>query len=105
MLLSEIALTLPDKKVFKMLVRESTIIWKRSWILILNIFRDLVFRMGNLKLVLLVKVLVIKKSGDIYIGKNVNLMCTGFVSFIFTCVVIIVIKVQRLFFHNVLDVV
>ena len=38
-------------------------------------------------------------------GKNANLVCTGFVFFIFTCVVIVVIKVQWMFFDNILDVV
>ena len=39
--------TLPGKKVFKMLVRKSAIIWQRSWSLVLNIFRDLCFGVGQ----------------------------------------------------------
>ena len=39
----QIGHTLPEKKP----VRKSAIIWKRSWGLVLNIFRDLCFRIGQ----------------------------------------------------------
>ena len=37
----KLALPYLTKRVFKMLVRKSAIIWERSWSLVLNIFRDL----------------------------------------------------------------
>ena len=40
----KIDITLPDKKAFKMLLRNSAIIWQMYWSLVLNIFQDLCFR-------------------------------------------------------------
>ena len=56
--LSKIGLTLPDKKVFQMLFRNGAIIWLRSWILAINNFRHLCFRIGHFCLVLLIKVML-----------------------------------------------
>ena len=58
----KLALPLPDKKVLKMLLRKSAIIWQRSWSLVLNIFRDSCFRIGHFRLMLLIKLLFIKMS-------------------------------------------
>ena len=43
----KIALPLLNKKVFKMLFWKSKIIWKRSWSLVLSIFRNLWFKVGQ----------------------------------------------------------
>ena len=51
----KISLTLSDKKVFKMLIRKSAIIWERSWSLVFNIFRDRFWKLTNLSLALLIK--------------------------------------------------
>ena len=58
----KIGLTLPDKKVFKMLVSKSAIIWQRFQSSVLNIFRDRFWKLANFSLALLIKVLLIKKA-------------------------------------------
>ena len=58
----KIGFTLPDKKVFKMLVRKSKIIWQRSWSLVLNIYGDLCFRLGEFQASVAYKSVAHKKN-------------------------------------------
>ena len=56
----------PEKEVFKMLFRKSETIWKRSWSLVLNIFRDLCFRIGHFRLSDAFKSVAYKKACPLY---------------------------------------